>query len=658
MQEYTNNETDNMEELIRAAHEAVEDELVTEETPNGSVKGTEDTAETAEPEASESKAAKFKALLTKLWSKKVKSGYASKVDIPVGKRLGTKIILILAALAVIFTGISTYNMISLSNTKKKQASLNEECIPLMQQGPKINEELFAIRDGMTRYILVTDADARRVAYDAYYSSYTNVQDSIRNLNKMSKEYGDEKLIGLAAEFEEIVSVIAKHTYNEMTLTTAGYYDQAYADFLELDPIFARSSEVVEEINDYLNEILSETADYIAGRTKTMQMFTYISFLIYVILIVVAVVFVIVMLVNPAKEACGHVSVIIDDISNGEGNLTERLTVEREDEIGQLAIGINGFIENLQGIMKTLKKNAEDIVVSVDKCSDSIRNSNDSADNISATLEELAASMQEVASTVTQLLADSENIRSRAQSMNVDAENSKNMVGTIKERAVRVNSEIKANKQNAEKMLAEIGETLKIAVEESANVSRINALTEEILQIASQTNLLSLNASIEAARAGEAGRGFAVVAEEIRNLADGSKQTASGIREISEIVNAAVSKLANTSERLMNYVQSDVIRDYEGFVDFADQYRGDADEINKIFTGFADGLGSMSRTIDGMVESIDSITRTVEASSQGVCDAAESANELVGEFAGINVQVENNRVISESLAAEVGKFKQV
>ena len=113
--------------------------------------------------------------------------------------------------------------------------------------------------------------------------------------------------------------------------------------------------------------------------------------------------------------------------------------------------------------------------------------------------------------------------------------------------------------------------MKRALEKSKEVKNINVLTESILQITEQTNLLSLNAAIEAARAGEAGKGFAVVANEIRNLAEDSRNAANKIQSMTMEVIKSVEDLASSSEKVLDFIGTKVIDDYKTMVSIGDQY---------------------------------------------------------------------------------------
>ena len=139
-----------------------------------------------------------------------------------------------------------------------------------------------------------------------------------------------------------------------------------------------------------------------------------------------------------------------------------------------------------------------------------------------------------------------------------------------------------SKNDTNAKVSKIQGILKDAVKESQNVEQINSLTNDILDIANETNLLALNASIEAARAGEAGRGFSVVAEEISVLADSSRNTANNIQGISQVVNEAVQKLSDSAQQMLQFVDETVLTDYDSFVSIVNQYQTDAEEMNRIF----------------------------------------------------------------------------
>lgn len=315
-----------------------------------------------------------------------------------------------------------------------------------------------------------------------------------------------------------------------------------------------------------------------------------------LVLVLAVVVINIMIANPAKKAGKKLEELVEKIANNEGDLTERLAVKSKDEIGQMAIGINGFMEQLQLIMQQLKADSENMMVSAEKVRVGLAGSSDSANNVSAAMEEMSASMEEIAATLDTLVVGNNDVVTEVGNVERQVNEGVGIVAEIQVRAEDMHRDTLEGKTSTGQVLEEMRDTLKTAVEESRSVEKIRELTGEILSIASQTNLLSLNASIEAARAGEAGRGFAVVADEIRVLADNSTSTASNIQEISDIVTAAVDRLAGSAERLMAFIDDKVMADYDGFVDIVAKYKEDANNVNVILDAISSNMGTISETM--------------------------------------------------------------
>ena len=296
--------------------------------------------------------------------------------------------------------------------------------------------------------------------------------------------------------------------------------------------------------------------------------------------------------------------------------------------------------------------------SADTISGQVNESNQSALNVSSAMEELAASMQEVSATIEQIAGGSHDILERVKSMSDSADSGNETVEAIKSRAVVMQKETLSSKNNAVDVLRDISTELEGAVTESKNVSKINELTGNILSIASQTNLLALNASIEAARAGEAGRGFAVVADEIRTLAENSSKTANDIQDISNIVTAAVTRLADNSRQMLDFVEKDVIKDYDSFVEIVNQYEADAELMSNILGEFAAQAGTINRTMESMNSGIEDVSTTVGESARAVTSVAEDASVLVEAMSHIQEATEESQKISGELQSEVNKFEKV
>ena len=364
------------------------------------------------------------------------------------------------------------------------------------------------------------------------------------------------------------------------------------------------------------------------------------------------------LAKPAKQASNHLNDIVHKIENNQGDLTERIEVKTKDEIGQLATGINGFIEQLQGLMQKMQNESEKMRDSALAVANQVGESNKSALNVSSAMEELAASMEEVTATLEQLANGSHEILERVQSMNTSADSGNETVDAIKERAVTMQHETMESKNNAVEILREIGTQLEDAVNESRSVDKINELTGNILNIASQTNLLALNASIEAARAGDAGRGFAVVADEIRSLAENSRDTANDIQNISNLVTGAVTRLAENAQKMLDYIGTDVMKDYDSFVEIVNQYEADADLMSRILGEFAEQATTITQTMEDMNSGIVDVSTTVGESARAISSVAEDASTLVDAMVQIQDESEHSQRISEELQNEVNRFERV
>ena len=224
---------------------------------------------------------------------------------------------------------------------------------------------------------------------------------------------------------------------------------------------------------------------------------------------------------------------------------------------------------------------------------------------------------------------------------------------------RAGKQYKASTRSAEEAVSIYQETrgeMERAIADSRRVEEINALTEEILAISSKTNLLALNASIEAARAGEAGRGFAVVAEEIRELADNSRQAVDKIRQVTESVVDNVSFLSETSGKLLEFMNGKVIEDYQGMTELAGMYEKDAEFYNDISGDLGAASQEMSASMAQINDSIIVITELVgdiAESMQSMGSSTEDSNE---NSEAVMKEMEELFRLSELLNRTVASFK--
>jgi methyl-accepting chemotaxis protein len=339
---------------------------------------------------------------------------------------------------------------------------------------------------------------------------------------------------------------------------------------------------------------------------------------------------------------------MNDIENGQADLSRRVDEKGKDEIGRVAKGINSFIASLEDMMNQVMQNAGKLHQVTNNVSERVSNVTIHSTDISASMQELSATMEEISASILSIRESTKDANGKVDTL---AEASKNLVryaGTMEQRASDLEHRAEENKKNTSSVIKENIEKWKKAAEDSKQVERINELTNDILNISGQTNLLALNASIEAARAGDAGRGFAVVADEIRQLADSSRQTADSIQELNKMVTLAVNELVNCSGVIVSYINDTIMPDYDGFVDSGQQYNNDAEHVNHIVTEFYGMAEQLKLLVDNINETISGIAVAIEDSTVCVTDAATNTSGLAGEVKAVADEMNENKVIADEL----------
>lgn len=357
------------------------------------------------------------------------------------------------------------------------------------------------------------------------------------------------------------------------------------------------------------------------------------------------------LININKQLRG----IIASIDAGQGDLTKRVQCFCTDEIGTLAAGINTFIETLQKIMGHITTSSGELGSIVNLVSGKVSTANDNSCDISSVMEELSASMQEISSTLSSIKESVDTADGNITELSNASRGLTDYATGMKQRAEELEKGAIENKQNTSDVINGIINKLNQAIESSKSVERVNDLTNDILSISSQTNLLSLNASIEAARAGEAGRGFAVVADEISQLANSSREAANNIQTINNLVIQAVQELIESADSIVKYIHDNILPDYEGFVSTGRQYSEDAIHIDGIVQKFNEMSVSLNELMNGITQAITGINTAMDESAAGTSRIAINTSDLVKDISEIAEAMTDNREIAGSLSGEAERF---
>lgn len=570
----------------------------------------------------------------------------------------------LAVNIVMLVMFVTALLIMNSNTKNiinSAVGASNDEIQLLSKEAKLREGLITIDGNLSALLGAVSMGTNDPAnYEVYFTNIDAVEKEVPDLLSFMQgsilvtqgENGPAQMEAVTKTTNDFIAITDEMVVSLRAADAATAMDIYINKYIDAQAAAYAAYDTAEEAIAVLGELLKAYLDMLYAQAFQK---TIILVVVFVIIIALSLCLNEIRISRKIASIVSELHGIIRGINNNEGDLTARIATKTSTELAFIVEGINNFIETLQGIIKEVKDGSNVLNTSADSMTDKIEKASDNITNTSAALEELSASMDTVSTTADQISGKLEEVKTATDEIRQEAANGAETADSIKKEADEIKNEALKKKENTGVKVEELSAVLEKSVKDSEKVSQINELTKVILDIASQTNLLALNASIEAARAGEAGKGFAVVAEEISALADNSRQTAGNIQTISNEVTEAVNTLSTNAMDVIEFINNDVLNDYDTFVETSDKYENTAVVMDDILDKFNRKADNLNIIMDKMADSVESITESVKESTQAINLSAANSSEIVGQIQGISEAMGENNKVTEQLSSSTKRF---
>lgn len=565
-----------------------------------------------------------------------------------GVGIGIKImvlLLLLAITAISCVGVLVWTLQSVIGTSdqivSEQVAEQEKISGLSRQFTYINSQVLT-------HVMTTNSVTMDTLSEKILQDIADMEQQIEEFGALLSE-GDERKEALDSASAELAKY--RKTVESLLVTSAENKTQAYVSATSNLPMFN------EHIENYMNRMLEITAQEMEQAQGQMeQSAARVPGIISVASIALLVVVIVIMLglrlwvIGPVKKATKQVDELVEGIRCNKGDITKRIHVGSRDEVGRLAIAINDLVAQMQIIIRAItegcgqmEEKQADIISNVEKV-------NATADHTMQNLGIMSEGMQLVTGAIDGVQQDTGVLDHTVENMLEVAQNGRDYAADIKEKAGKMKATAVESKQEATLVMKEIDTAMTESIANSRQIHKITELTEEILGIAGTTNLLALNASIEAARAGEAGRGFAVVAEEIRKLADSSRESANNIQEISNRVVESVEELSENATRLLEFMNTRVMKDYDALEDTGSNYHEAADHVDEMMNEFGQKIDELL----SVLQNVNIANTQMEAT---VGDSTEKLSAVEKNNQGLQQEMKDISYAVEELAASVGQLKE-
>lgn len=583
-------------------------------------------------------------------------------------------------IAIIFLAITTGIIVKNARSFSSEAEIsNEEILPNTLKAKDLQLHVIQVQQWLT------DISATRGA-EGYDDGYDEAADHAEQfygiISDFKRFYNSKHETDIVRELDKMKE--AFDGYYEMGKQMAAAYieygPEKGNEFMEkFDPYAEEISEMVDTFVEDLTGKLTESVSCISQDSKRLIMIaSALSCVASIILLIIG--FLISRaIINPIKSF----TMILKDISEGDGDLTKRIDLNSKDEIGLMSGYFNKTFEKIHQLVATvqdqsntlnsvginLSSNMTETAAAINEISANIRSIKNQTVNQSASVTETSSTMEQISNGINKLntliTEQANNISSSSNSISELIQN----LDSITHKLIRNNENIERLAENSESGKVALNKITTAIQEVSDESQGLMEISKVIEHIAEETNLLAMNAAIEAAHAGDTGKGFAVVADEVRKLAVSSSQQTKTIENaLQKITNSisVVTEFSNEIVQKFTLIEKDVttVSDQEQAIraTMEEQSENSKLVLNSITT-LNDITQKVQKSSVEMLEGSKQITEeaqnmnsiTIEINA-GMNEMATGADQITDAVNTVNSLTEDTKNSIQALTTEVNRFK--